>query len=479
MHLLAMVAPEVGNAHHVLFGANGETSVHPAILVATSLAIVLMFALPRKHVVAPLLFLSILSPLGQRVMVGPFHFQIFRILVLFGWVRLLWQRYGKEGESSRIRINSVDKAVIYYTIACIVCYTLLWQDSSAFIDEVGKAYNVLGFYFVFRFFIRNQEDVERTIKVLAVTALPIAVVMLNEQLTGRNVLGIFGGVPEYTAIREGYLRSQGPFSVYLTAGAFGATLLPLFLCLWHKRGSKLMASLGIVAALTIAITSRTSTAISACFAAAIGIGIWSLRDKMRLIRWGVVLTLLGLHLVMKGPVWSLIGKVDIVGGSTGWHRFKIVDNCIRHFWDWWLLGSNNYWTWDGGDDMWDLANQYVATAENTGLLSLIFFMATIVYCFKYLGKARKAARGNYGQQWFYWLLGTALFSNLVAFIGIAYCDQSYIYWQVLLAMIVAAAAPGHYAQTVPVITKSPQPELGGWELQPNGPEPGMSRIFLE
>ena len=72
---------------------------------------------------------------------------------------------------------------------------------------------------------------------------------------------------------------------------------------------------------------------------------------------------------MKGPVWALLGKLDIVGGSTGWHRYKIVDNCIRHFWDWWLLGSNNYWTWEGGDDMWDLANQYVATAEGTGLLS--------------------------------------------------------------------------------------------------------------
>jgi hypothetical protein len=241
-------------------------------------------------------------------------------------------------------------------------------------------------------------------------------------------------------MREGYLRAQGPFTVYLTAGAFGATILPLFLCLWRRGGSRLMAVLGIVAALTITITSRTSTAMSALVAAIIGIAMWPLREKMRLVRWSIVVTLVGLHLVMKAPVWSLIARVDIVGGSTGWHRFKIVDNFIRHFWDWWLLGSNNYWTWEGGDDMWDAANQYVSTGETSGLLPLIFFMSAIVYCFKYLGKARKAAGKDVRRAWFLWLLGASLFSNLVAFMGISYYDQTSIYWYAVLAMIVAATS---------------------------------------
>lgn len=438
--MLAIAGPEVGLGHHILFGAGGETTVHPAVLVAAGLAVVLIFVLPRKYAVAPLLFLSILSPLGQRIMVGPFHFQIFRVLLSFALIRLLWEKYGSGGGSPKIRVNAIDKAVILYSLVCIVCYTLLWQDSSAFFDEVGKAYNVLGFYFFFRFFIRDRTDVEWTIKVLAFTALPIAAVMVNEQITGRNILAVFGGVPEFTAIRDGYLRSQGPFTVYLTAGAFGATLLPLFLCLWLKKGSRTVALLGIVAALTITVTSRTSTAISACLASVIAIAVWSLRNKMRAVRWGIVLTLVAMHLLMKAPVWALLARVDIVGGSTGWHRFKIVDNCIHHFWDWWLFGSNNYWTWDGGDDMWDLANQYVATAESTGLMSLVFFMATIVYCYKYIGKARKAVRGRSRQEWFYWLLGVALFSNLVAFVGISYSDQTFIGWYALLAMIVAATA---------------------------------------
>jgi hypothetical protein len=191
----------------------------------------------------------------------------------------------------------------------MVCYSLLWQSLGALISQLGDSYNVIGFYFLFRFFIRDQEDIERAIKVLALAAGIVAICMLNEQITGHNVLAVFGGVPEVSATRDGYVRSQGPFRVYLTAGSFGATLLPLFLCLWHKGGSRLVATLGIVAAVTIAITSKTSTAISATLATVIGLGMWALRDKMRLVRWGLLSSLVALHLAMKAPVWALLSRM--------------------------------------------------------------------------------------------------------------------------------------------------------------------------
>jgi hypothetical protein len=407
-------------------------------MVALALATLLIFFLPRRHVVAPVFLLSMLIPLGQQLMVGPFHFQVFRILVLVGWIRLLIQK-GKEGADAKLKINGIDKAVIGYALTCIVCYTLLWQESGAFFNQVGAAYTILGSYFLFRFFIRDQEDVERAIKVMAVGAAVIGALMINEQVTGRNVLAIFGGVPENTVIRAGYLRSQGPFMVYLTAGAFGATQFPLFLAMWRK-GGRLMAMIGMAAAIAITVTSKTSTASSAILAAVIGIAMWPARNYMRVVRWGLVCMITGLHLVMKAPVWALIQRVDLVGGSDGWHRFMIVDNFIRHFSDWWLLGARNYMTWEGGGDMWDLANQYVFIGETTGLLSLAFFLATIVYSFKYLGRARiAAAEDDPGKAWFLWLLGVTIVSNMVAFMGISYFDQIVVYWYLFLALVVAAS----------------------------------------
>ena len=108
---------------------------------------------------------------------------------------------------------------------------------------------------------------------------------------------------------------------------------------------------------------------------------------MRLVRWGIIATLIALQLVMKSPVWHIITHFDISGSS--YHRYELIDQCIHHFWDWWLVGTNSNANW--GWDMWDTANQYVSNAYHGGLLGLIFFIAIIAYGFKYLGRARKAA----------------------------------------------------------------------------------------
>jgi hypothetical protein len=470
----------------VPFGAGGQTHLDPAILIALILAIILILFLPRKYVLIPLLLLSIPIPSAQMLMIGVFHLQVFRLLVFFVWIRLIWQRYVKEGRASEIHFNTIDICLICYAVVYVFAFTLLWQEQQAFVDSIGRVYNIIGFYFAFRFFIRDKDDVERFIKVLALVALFIAACMANEQMTGRNVLAVFGGVPVHTPLRGDYLRSQGPFSVYLTAGCFGATLIPLFLCLWRKDGSPTFALTGVAAGLIIIFTSHTSTAVSAGLAIVIGLAMSPLREKMQWVRRGLVAMIVSLHLVMKAPVWALFARVDFVGGSTGYQRFEIIDQCIRHFWSWWLIGARDYWTWGSEDDMWDQANQYVAIANTSGLLCLIFFLAAIVYCFKYLGNARKAAGEKSSEAWFFWLLGVALFANMVAFLGVSYFDQTFITWYALIAMIVAATGTPKKAlavelERVPHSYPRKSPELGFGAVsrvaQPARPiQPYTSRI---
>jgi O-antigen ligase len=98
--------------------------------------------------------------------------------------------------------------------------------------------------------------------------------------------------------------------------------------------------------------------------------------------------------------------------------------------------------------MWDTANQYVGTCDNSGLLPFLLFLAILVYGFKYLGRARRAAAKDKKTALFIWALGAALFANVVAFFGISYFDQTIVAWYGLLAIISAAVALPHKKEAV-------------------------------
>jgi len=147
---------------------------------------------------------------------------------------------------------------------------------------------------------------------------------------------------------------------------------------------------------------------------------------------------------MKAPVWHLITRIGSSGSA--YHRYALINQTILHFWQWWLFGtrSNGSWGWD----MWDTANQYVSDAVNGGLLTLLLFVAILVYGFKYLGVARRAAAEKH-QALFFWSLAVALFVHTVSFFGISYWDQSIVGWYALLAFISATAVPQKMKAPVP------------------------------
>jgi hypothetical protein len=437
-------------------GGASETILHPVVLIAMLVAMTLIFLLPRKYVIWPFLSTAFLAPLGQSILVGGLHFFVIRLIILAVAVRMLASAFSSPDGIFGKRLGVFDVVFLLWAFFRALAGILVFSfNSGALVYQSGFLLDAIGGFFVLRYLIRDDEDIYRSIRAFAAISIVIAGCMLFEKVHQVNVFGLLGGVRPAPEIRNGSVRSQGPFEHELLAGSFGATLLPLFFLLWKSGKSRVLGIFGAIAATVMVLTSASSTPVLAYGAALIGICAWPLRRLMRPVRWGIVAALLLLNMLMKAPVWFVIMHIDVVGGSSGYHRARLVNDFIFHFRDWWLMGTTENSRW--GFNMWDLCNQYVAEGQLGGLATFICFIALICICFSKIGTARKSVEGDRDKEWYFWLLGVTLFSHIVAFFGISYFDQTRVSWFALLAMIQIATAPHALAKKT-----APQPARSGF-----------------
>jgi hypothetical protein len=431
-------------------GVNGSL-IHPFVLIMTIIAAILMLVLPRKYVVVPFLLTIFLTPFGQEVYFAGAHVFVPRILILCGWIRIVITKIASRTEFASGGFTSVDKIFLLWAVLRATATYLEFMQIGAIVNQCGFLMDSVGGFFLLRFFIRDEEDIVRVTKTFAYIVAILAVSMLNEKLHGQNLFGFIGGRLS-PFVRDGAIRSQGSFEGPIPAGTFAGTMLCLFVWLWRDRKARFFGILGLIGAFIMVMTSASSTPLMATIGAILAIAMWPLRGRMRVVRWGIVILLVSLHFVMNAPVWFLINRVDFIAGNSGYHRALLIDMCIRHFRDWWLIGVQS--TQDWGWDMWDQANQFVAEAESGGLATLICFVLLISRSFGRIGNARKLVVGDANKEWMLWLFGGALFSYVVGFFGISYGDQLTFAWFSLLALISTATAG--VLQTHAVMSTEPQ-----------------------
>jgi hypothetical protein len=407
-----------------------QTVLHPVALVMMVLLGLAMLIVPRRWAVIPMLVMACFISPAQRIVIFSLDFNLLRVMIVFGWVRLFLY-----GEFTDLKLKVIDWAMIACAIVSTIAYTFLNDDSFfAFVNRLGDDFDALGMYFLFRCLVRNWDDLYRITLGFIVLSVPVMFCFIVEASTGRNLFGFLGGVPEITLIREGRLRCQGAFAHPIMAGCFWAAVMPLMAGLGFRGGKMRVASIvGLIASSIIVILCASSTPLLAILAGLIGAACFFIRYHMRLVRWGALAMVIALHLFMHGPVWHLIAQIDVLGGSTGWHRFNLINQTIEHFDEWWLVGTLNTPKW--GQGLGDITNQYVLEAITGGLLTLIIFILIISLAFAGVGRLWRVVHADRQRMIMAWSLGVTMFVHVANFMAVSYFGQIIMVWYLTLAAI--------------------------------------------
>ncbi len=409
---------------------HGTTTIHPVGLAMLMLLGLATLLVPRRYAVIPGLLLACFVPSAQRIVFFDLDFTFIRCIVLFGVARVFMR-----GENGGLRWGALDYAVLAWSVVSLLVFTAQRGNFSALVNRTGYSFEALGLYYFFRCVIRDWRDIRAVVMAFIGFSIPIVVFLAVERTTRYNLFSVFGGVPEITRERQGRLRCQGAFSHPILAGCFVASFLPLIGAMWWQGGLRRIASLaGVASSCAIILLCASSTPVAAVLFGMIACALYPARSLVGWVRWGVVAILVSLHMVMKAPVWHLVSRIDIVGGSTGWHRYNLLDKAIRNWQQWIVLGKSSTANWG----ITDITNEYVLNAVRGGGASLLALLLILFFAFRGVGRAVKATEGDRATNFLAWALGASVFTHAMSFFSVSYFGQITMLWYLHLAMVGSA-----------------------------------------
>lgn len=136
-----------------------------------------------------------------------------------------------------------------------------------------------------------------------------------------------------------------------------------------------------------------------------------------------------------------MGSIDLVGGSTGYFRARLIDQSLTYINEWWLTGTDytRHWMDTGvswNPDHTDMTNYYIHLGVIGGLPLIIGLVTILSMCFKMIGRRMQELRKiNHPDELVLWCAGAALAAHAISFVSISYFDQMYVLFYLLVGAI--------------------------------------------
>ncbi|MEP4078159.1 hypothetical protein [Haloferula sp.] len=412
--------------------------MNPGLLIIGLILVVAQLALPLRWAFVAILVAACHTPAVQ--VVG--DFSVTRMVIIVGLMRAM--SCGRFTWSAK---NPLDLLVaIWAFVALISSFAHSSGSQNPLMFRCGLVLDVGGAYLYARAYLTGEGVLQDLVKGLVVVLVPFALLMLVEQFTGKNPYAGVGARLVTSLVREGTTRATGPFGTPILAGTVGGSSLPLMFILWNEN--RRMAIVGIVSCISIVLCSGSSGPIATAGIGCMAMFAWRFRESGKLILWGGVIAVIIMQQFRERRVWYLMTLMDFVGGSTGWHRARLIDAAYEHLGEWWFLGTDYTRDWmpyglPEVPEHCDLTNYYILFGVVGGLPLMLSLVAILWKSIKLLvDRISEVVDYDESQGFFLWCVASVLIAHSITFLSISYFDQIYVFFWMLIGGISAFLVSG-------------------------------------
>lgn len=403
------------------------------VFIVTVLLVIAQWILPTKIAFVPMLLAVCF--IGNVNVIS--EFTPVRIIIITGLLRAISNGFFKWSASNRLDLLFLVFIVI--AIISTIGHESSYYVPSPLIERVGLILNICGSYLYARAYASGNEFIPNISKQLAIIMIPLALLLSIEFKTGKNPLFVLGSRSLNAAMRDGEFRARGSFGHAIIAGTVTAASLPFLYFLFKRK--KNLAIVGIVASLFATFSTGSSGPLATTFLSIVLLVMWRWRQYLCNVRNCIWFLLVILHFTMDRPVWFLIARIDLTGSSTGWHRALLMDAAVNDLQAWWLFGTDytRHWIFSGvswNPNHTDITNYYLQFGVLGGLPLMITFISIIIVALSQIEKSFKLFKmSNSDQEFAAWCLWSSIVLYCISFISIAFFDQSYALFFLLIGSV--------------------------------------------
>jgi hypothetical protein len=293
----------------------------------------------RALTLAPLpvtiVILSFLCPTELSLFLGGLRLPPHRIALIILFPIALYRLLA----SNKVRVQGFDLVFIAFNLWTVFVFLQHDGAPAGLVYGGSLALESLGAYLIARAFVRDEQALIASLKVMLLAICTAALIALPESLLGQNfahdILGALTGYDHPTGVekRLGLTRAYSTFDHPIHYGTFCAGLLALLVYVEQRKTRRHNRAMLIGGATVLGVSSAPIL----CLALQVGMMVWDkitrgLRSRSLITAALIAFVFVGISLVSNRGPFAMIATGLTLDPWTGYYRLQIWTHGLENVW---------------------------------------------------------------------------------------------------------------------------------------------------